>query len=158
MQAILGVVFMASPDYTGEAPRTHLMQYPGGINHRTSHTAATKLRPEIKLEAFYACSFASNIKLESAYLSLSLAFDSCAFIAIVASAYRFQRHSLVGALRFTGIIGTVVQDATIYFVVIFTSHLTLTMFAFFVRVIVASSRLGYTIFSYLLEFPMNRIA
>ena len=35
---------------------------------------------------------------------------------------------------FSGIIGTVVQDATIYFALIFASHLTLAMFIFFARV------------------------
>ena len=35
---------------------------------------------------------------------------------------------------FTGIIGTVVQDAIIYFALIFASHLTLAMFIFFVKV------------------------
>ena len=35
---------------------------------------------------------------------------------------------------FTGIIGTVVQDAIIYFALIFASHLTLAMFIFFTKV------------------------
>ena len=89
---------------------------------------------DIKLEAFYACVFASDIRPESAYTLLSVAFDLCAFVAIVVWAYKSQLPSPGGKFRFTGIIRTVVQDATIYFAVIFTSHLILTMFIFFARV------------------------
>ena len=39
--------------------------------------------PEIKPEPFYICLFASKIKLESAYTSMSLSYDFCPFIAIV---------------------------------------------------------------------------
>ncbi|KAF9643936.1 hypothetical protein BDM02DRAFT_3191066 [Thelephora ganbajun] len=108
-QSILGAIFLASPD-----------------------NAAIRL-PEIKLEPFYICLFASNIRLESAYTSVSLAFDSCAFITIVVFAYRSLSPSSVKNFRFTGVVRTVVQDATIYFAVIFSSHLILTMFIFFAR-------------------------
>ena len=90
--------------------------------------------PEIKLDPFYICFFASNIRHESAYMLLSLAFDFCAFVTIVVSAYRSLPPSSGNKLRFTGVIGTVLRDATIYFAMIFTSHLTLTMFIFFARV------------------------
>jgi len=90
--------------------------------------------PGIKLDSIYICLFASNIRLESAYMALSLAFDSCAFITIVVSAYRSLPPSSGKKFRFTGVVRTVVRDATIYFAVIFTSHLILTMFIFFARV------------------------
>lgn len=82
------------------------------------------------------CMFASNIRLESAYTSFSLAFDFCAFIAIVVAAYSSRTPSLENKFRLNGIVRTVVQDATIYFAVIFSSHLTLAMFIFFARVCV----------------------
>ena len=78
--------------------------------------------------------FASGIQLESAYVSLSLAFDSCAFVVIVVSAYKTLPPSRENKFKLTGIVGTLIQDATIYFVMIFTSHLTLTMFIFSARV------------------------
>lgn len=90
--------------------------------------------PEIKLEPFYVCVFASTAGLESAYTLLSLAFDSCAFIIIMVSAYRSLPPSSVRDIRLTGVVGTVVRDATIYFTLIFTSHLVLTIFIFFARV------------------------
>ena len=90
--------------------------------------------PEIKLEPYYMCLFASNMKLESAYTSMSLAFDFCAFIAIVVLAYRSLSPSSVKELKLTGVVGTVLRDGTFYFAVIFTLHLTLTMFIFFARV------------------------
>jgi len=65
---------------------------------------------------------------------LSLIFDSCAFIAIVVSAYKSLPPSSAKNLIFTGVVGTVVQDATIYFGLIFTSQFTVTMFSFFIRV------------------------
>jgi len=90
--------------------------------------------PEIKLEPYYICLIASNIKLESAYTSMSLSFDFCAFITIVVFAYRSLPPSSVKQLKFTGVVGTVLRDATIYFAMIFTLHLTLMVFIFFARV------------------------
>ena len=90
--------------------------------------------PEIKLEPYYICLFASNIKLESAYTSMSLSFDFCAFIVIVVFAYRSLSPSSVKKLKLTGVVGTVLRDATFYFAMIFTLHLILTIFIFFARV------------------------
>ena len=72
--------------------------------------------------------------MESAYVSLSLAFDSCAFVVIVVSAFKTLPPSRENRFRFTGIVGTLIQDATVYFAMIFTSHLTLAMFVFFASV------------------------
>ena len=82
--------------------------------------------------------FASGIQLESAYVSLSLAFDSCAFVVIVVSAFRTLPPSRENKFKLTGIVRTLIQDATIYFVIIFTSHLSLAMFVFFARVSLCS--------------------
>ena len=72
--------------------------------------------------------------MELAYTSLSLAFDSLAFITVVVSAYRSIPSPSVKQLLFSGIVGMVVQDAIIYFALIFASHLTLAMFMYFARV------------------------
>ena len=90
--------------------------------------------PDIKFDPFYICLFTSNPKLELAYTSLSLAFDFCAFITVVVSVYRAMPASLAKDLMFTGVIGAVVQGATVYFALVFTSQLTLTMFVLFGRV------------------------
>ena len=82
--------------------------------------------------------FASGIQLESAYVSLSLAFDSCAFVVIVVSAFKTLPPSRENKFKLTGIVRTLIQDATIYFVIIFTSHLSLAMFVFFARVSLCS--------------------
>ena len=94
--------------------------------------------PDIKLDAYLICLFASNVQMESAYVSLSLGFDSCAFAVIVVSAFKTRPPSRENKFKLTGIVGTLVQDATIYFVMIFTSHLTLTMFIFSARVCCAA--------------------
>ena len=78
--------------------------------------------------------FALNVPFESAYTSLSLAFDSCAFAVIVVSAFKALPPLREKKFKLTGIVGTLIQDATIYYAMIFTSHLTLTMFIFFARV------------------------
>ena len=90
--------------------------------------------PEIKLEPYYMCLFASNMKLESAYTSMLLSFDFCGFVAIVVFAYRSLSPSSLKQLKFRGLVGTVLRDATIYFAMIFTLHLILTMFIFLARV------------------------
>ena len=76
--------------------------------------------------------------MEAAYVSLSLAFDSCAFVVIVVSAFKTLPPSREKKFNFTGIAGILIQDAVIYFAMIFTSHLTLTMFIFFERVCLCS--------------------
>ena len=78
--------------------------------------------------------FTSDPILESVYTSLSLAFDFLAFVTVVVSAYRSLPYASVRQLMFAGIIGTVVQDAIVYFALIFASHLTLAMFIFFAKV------------------------
>lgn len=63
-------------------------------------------------------------------MALSLLFDSCAFIAIVVSAYKSLPAVSAKNLVSTGVVGTVVKDATIYFILIFTSHVIGTLFCF----------------------------
>ena len=59
-----------------------------------------------------------------------------------------------------GVVGMVIHDATIYFAVIYTLHLTLATFIFFARALsMILQRLGLSIILfYTLEFFMNRIA
>ena len=80
------------------------------------------------------CLFATTSGVESAYTSMLLSFDLCGFVAIVAFAYRSLPPSSVKQLKFSGIVGTVLRDATIYFAMIFTLHLILTVFIFSARV------------------------
>ena len=90
--------------------------------------------PEIKLEPYYMCLFASNMKLESAYTSMLLSFDFFAFTTIVIHAYGSLSPSSVKELKLRGVVWTVLRDATFYFAMIFTLHFLLTMFIFFARV------------------------
>ena len=134
-EAILGAIFMAYPDTTGKPlPRTHLSRIKTGNDTPSSPPPIAAKLPDIKLEPFYICLFSPNIRLESICMVLSLVFDTCAFIAIVVSAYKSLPPSSAKNLIFTGVVGTVVQDATIYFGLIFTSQFTVTMFCFFARV------------------------
>jgi len=106
-QVILGVVFMASPDNTGKSWLPEPTSYASEmLTIGPPFLSPTAIRlPEIKLEPYHICLFASNIKLESAYTSMSLSFDFCAFIAIVVSAYRSLSPSSVKMLKFTGVVG-----------------------------------------------------
>ena len=71
-------------------------------------------------------------------MSLSLGFDSCAFVVIVVSAFKTLPPSTEKKFRLTGIVGALIRDATTYFAMIFTSHLSLAMFVFFARVSLCS--------------------
>lgn len=61
--------------------------------------------------------------------------DIVAFVLIV-------RLSLHGVGKISTIIRTIVEDATIYFLVIFTSHIILTFFIIFARVMSVFIRCG----------------
>lgn len=98
--------------------------------------------PPIKLEPFTLCLFGPNWTLEAIYATISLAFDSCAFITTVVSAYMSLPPS-ARKLGSTGVMRTVMQDATIYFVMIFTSHLIFTFSIFLQRVCHITSCLGH---------------
>ena len=72
--------------------------------------------------------------MESGYMSLSLSFDFFAFVTVVVLAYRSNPSGSAKQRLFTGITGTVVRGAIIYFALIFVSHLILVMFIYFAKV------------------------
>jgi len=92
--------------------------------------ASTWGHPEkSKLSLNYTCTITININIELVYFSLSLFFDFAAFVATIVFAFRstpqfpgFRANHLPDVLR------TVVQDATLYFGVMFTSQLVFMMF------------------------------
>ncbi|KAF9789643.1 hypothetical protein BJ322DRAFT_1178306 [Thelephora terrestris] len=79
--------------------------------------------PPIPFDAYRLCVFIQHRTLEIVYTGISLFYDSLAFLLILFLA----RRSKMGGLEFTGILATIVEDATLYFLVIFTSHFVLEM-------------------------------
>ena len=140
-QVILAIVFLRSPDNTGQ--HSHPPDIVAGpVVTRHSLHIATQL-PGVEPVSFYICLSSSDAKLETAYTTLSLAFDICAFIAIVVSACKYHSRLPGEKFRLTGVVRTVVQDSTIYFAFIFTPHLTLTMYAFLAKVCVYNRLICY---------------
>jgi len=87
-----------------------------------------------KVSLNYTCTITLNLDLELVYFALSLFFDLAAFAAIIAFALRSAPH--FHGLRthlLSQIVRTVVQDATLYFGVMFTSQFILMMFQAFAR-------------------------
>lgn len=87
-----------------------------------------------KLSLNYTCTITLNLKLELVYFALSLFFDFTAFIVIVIFALRSMPH--FPGLRtplLSRVIRTVVQDATLYFAVMFTSQFILMGFQAFAK-------------------------
>lgn len=87
-----------------------------------------------KLSLNYTCTITLNGNLELVYFALSLFFDLAAFVVIVVFALRsgpqfpgLRMHFLSHMIR------TIVQDATLYFGVMFTSQFILMIFQAFAR-------------------------
>ncbi|KAF9650807.1 hypothetical protein BDM02DRAFT_3267692 [Thelephora ganbajun] len=76
--------------------------------------------PGIVLQAYNLCIFSRSPHLELAYMSLSLFFDAMVFSVIVYVSLRTE-FSLPGGQP--SILQTIFQDSTVYFLVIFSSHL-----------------------------------
>jgi len=89
--------------------------------------------PAIPLDSFRLCVFSRHRPVEIGYTSISLFFDLAAFAVIIG--YGFKSGLNVNAVTMSkpSLIKTIVQDATIYFVVIFTSHLILVFSLVFAR-------------------------
>jgi len=102
--------------------------------------------PDIPLDAYRACLFNTKAKYETIYTAFSLFYgtffhmsavllpcvltqslDVVAFLVIIRSPVRN-----VG--RLSSLVRTIIRDATVYFLVIFTSHTILTFFVLFARV------------------------
>lgn len=79
--------------------------------------------PQIPFGAFHACAFVRHRPLEIAYTGISLIYEFLTFALIIflANASRTQ------GLEIPRILKTITKDATLYFLVIFTSHFTLMM-------------------------------
>ena len=103
--------------------------------------------PPIPFDGFKLCAFSRHRKTEVAYTAISLGYgklfltylqmitptafweDLLAFLIILYLAGRwFRQFGLLGLL------GTILRDATKYFLVIFTAHLVLTSTLLFARV------------------------
>ncbi|KAF9644217.1 hypothetical protein BDM02DRAFT_3263685 [Thelephora ganbajun] len=85
--------------------------------------------PPIPLDAYRICIFVRHRPLEIGFTTISLLYDFLAFALIIylvarSNVYKFPIPSL---LR------TIAQDATLYFLVIFTSHLVLELTLLFAR-------------------------
>jgi hypothetical protein len=114
------------------------------LSSRVLTHCSAQTMPPIPLDAYRLCVFVRHRKLEVAYTSISLIYgtweiyvatdstdpadnlctpDSLAFLFIIFMANK----SKTGGFKFTGILGTIVEDATQYFLVIFTSHFVLEM-------------------------------
>ena len=142
---------MMFPDKTGKPPLLHPESVPSvpraSMTLPISFSLIAIQLPPIKLKPFYLCFPGPNLRYESVYTSIALAFDSCAFITIVVSAY-ISLPLVVRKLGSTGVIRMLMQDATIYFGLIFTSHLIFVMFIFLERVCPHRLVLGCVAVSY----------
>jgi len=87
----------------------------------TAHKPAQRL-PLIPLQAYDLCIFSRSPRFELVYMSLSLFFDAMAFSVIVFVSFGFKAGLSSQGGR-PSIIRTIVEDSTLYFLVIFSSHL-----------------------------------
>lgn len=79
--------------------------------------------PAIPLEAFHVCVFVQHRTLEIAYAGISLLYD---FLAFSLTIFFIMRSKKAG-LKLSTILRTIAEDATRYFLFIFTSHFVLEM-------------------------------
>lgn len=79
--------------------------------------------PAIPFDAYRLCLFARHRSAEIATITLSLFYDFLAFLVIIFVAVT----SGARGLRISSILRTIAEDATRYFLVIFTIHLVLEM-------------------------------
>jgi len=82
---------------------------------------------QIPLPVYMICLFVGRLSVEIVFTTVSLAYDILAFSVIIHLVVR----SNVNRVPLPGLLKTIVQDATYYFLVIFTSHLLLVMFLAF---------------------------
>jgi len=101
-----------------------ITQFAFGI-YVTSVTARVPAQPlpPIHLMAYQLCVFTTHPKLGLAFTAISLLYDSLTFLAIVVHAVRSGFENV----KMSRILRTIVQDTTIYFMVIFTYHFVLWM-------------------------------
>ncbi|KAF9783524.1 hypothetical protein BJ322DRAFT_1071526 [Thelephora terrestris] len=87
--------------------------------------------PDIDLTAYQICVFARSRKAEIAYTAISLCYDLLAFLVIVV--FAVKAGFMDPKFRGPRIIRAIVQDATVYFLFIFTSHFVFEMTLLFAR-------------------------
>ncbi|KAF9780868.1 hypothetical protein BJ322DRAFT_285988 [Thelephora terrestris] len=87
------------------------------------------LDPQIPLDAYHLCVFGQHRTLEIAYIGISLLYDFLAFSLTVF----FISRSKKGGHKLSIMLRTIVEDATRYFLFIFTSHIALAMILSFGR-------------------------
>jgi len=79
--------------------------------------------PPIPLDSYLACIFSRHRYVEIAHTSISLAYEILTFSLMIFLA----KSSKARGLKVPRILGTIVQDATWYFLVMFFSHVALIM-------------------------------
>jgi len=79
--------------------------------------------PQIPLDAYHLCVFFRHRNLELAYTSLSIIYDSLAFLLIMFLATRLKRRGL----KVRTLMEAIAEDAMRYFMVIFSAHLVLVL-------------------------------
>lgn len=80
-------------------------------------------QPQVPLDAYHLCMFDQHRGIEVAYTGISLFFD---FLTFSLSIF-FTKLSRTPGLNIPTIFDTIAEDATLYFFIIFTSHLILIM-------------------------------
>jgi hypothetical protein len=105
-------------------------------------SSVVQTQPEIPLDAYHLCVFVQPKSFEIAYASLSLTYGTCKFPLAYSSdndttytsdflAFAFivfyTRRSKVPGVKVRTILDTIAEDATRYFLVIFTSHFVFVM-------------------------------
>ena len=130
--------------------------------------------PPIPLDPFRLCVFARHRPIEIAYTCLSLFFgasayaststhhrelhvfsDFSAFSTIIRFGFKAGLAANAVAVSRPSIVHTIVQDATVYFFVIFTSHLILLSTLVFERVGITCIRFTYVILTFSRSRPFN---
>jgi len=79
--------------------------------------------PQIPLDAYHLCVFFRHRKFELAYTSISIFYDSLAFLLIMFLATGLKRRGL----KVRNLMETITADATRYFLVIFSAHFVLVL-------------------------------
>lgn len=85
-----------------------------------AQAGAMKSAP-IPLDAYHICAWAPHRGLEIVYAAISLTYDSLAFLLTI----YFVARSKKAGLKISNVLRTIVEDATLYFLFIFTTHLVL---------------------------------
>lgn len=75
--------------------------------------------PSLPLDAYHLCIFVQHRRLEIAYAGISLSFDFLAFLLIIILATKSE----AAGLGVPSLLYTIAEDATLYFLVIFTAHI-----------------------------------